>query len=250
MDYPNYLPSYVLGGTLGVVIVALAGLNRAVQRAPWQDAEKRGAFWSGLALLTVWLFIALWLVASGFYGGTPSRIPTIQYGILVPIVVGTLLYRFWPALRRVVEAVPQEWLVGVQFYRALGLIFVVLYTQGRLPGAFALPAGIGDMTVGLLAPVVAIAYGRRSSLAGSLVRAWNWLGITDLVVAIGTGFLTSPSQLQRLALDAPNELISRFPLAMIPVFLVPLSFLLHFASLEKLRQAETGRHSVRPVLAG
>jgi hypothetical protein len=31
-----------------------------------------------------------------------------------------------------------------------------------------------------------------------------------------------------------------FPLAMVPVFLVPLSMLLHLASLEKLRQAETG----------
>ena len=76
-----------------------------------------------------------------------------------------------------------------------------------------------------------------------MVRAWNLLGIADLVVAVTTGFLSSPSPFQMLAFDRPNELISAFPLAMIPVFLVPLSILLHFASLHKLRQTEIGpRH--------
>jgi hypothetical protein len=41
-----------------------------------------------------------------------------------------------------------------------------------------------------------------------------------------------------LAFDAPNELISAFPLVMVPVFLVPLSILLHLASLKKLRQTK------------
>ena len=46
-----------------------------------------------------------------------------------------------------------------------------------------------------------------------------------------TGFLTSPSAFQLFAFDLPNELISQFPLVLIPVFLVPLSVLLHLASL-------------------
>jgi hypothetical protein len=92
--------------------------------------------------------------------------------------------------------------------------------------------------VGLLAPVVGIAYMRGVRWSTGLLWAWNLLGIADLVVAVTTGFLTSPSPLQLLALDRPNELISSFPLAMIPVFLVPLSLLLHLASLQKLRQVE------------
>jgi hypothetical protein len=80
------------------------------------------------------------------------------------------------------------------------------------------------------------------------VRAWNLLGIADLVVAMATGFLTSPSPVQLLALDRPNELISAFPLVMIPVFLVPLSLLLHLASLEKLGQIERGRQDLKPLL--
>ena len=83
-----------------------------------------------------------------------------------------------------------------------------------------------------------------------MLRAWNLFGISDLVVAVTTGFLTSPSQLQLLAFDRPNDLISAFPLVMIPVFLVPLSVLLHLASLEKLRQTENRPRVLNTVLAG
>jgi len=125
----------------------------------------------------------------------------------------------------------------------------VLYAEGRLPGAFARPAGVGDVIVGLLAPVVGVAYAHRSRHATGLVRAWNLFGIGDLIVAVTTGFLTSPSRLQMLAFDTPNELISAFPLALIPVFLVPLSILLHLASLQKLRQSETGVQVPHPLPA-
>jgi hypothetical protein len=49
-----------------------------------------------------------------------------------------------------------------------------------------------------------------------------------------------------LSFDAPNELIGAFHLVMIPVFAIPLSVLLHIASLVKL-----GRDARRsPVTAG
>ena len=249
MDYPGYLPAYVLGGTLAIVTAVLAGLSVALKRARWPEAKRRHALWSGAALLTAWFFAALVPVVRGFYRSAPSRTPTIQYGVLLPIAAGVALYWVWPALRRVLEAVPQEWIVGVQLYRALGLIFLVLYAQGRLPGSFAWPAGVGDIAVGLLAPVVAIAYAQRTRNANGWVRSWNLFGIADLVVAVGTGFLTSPSLLQRLALDAPNELVTVFPLAMVPVFLVPLSILLHLASLQKLHQAKAVGSPVSPIFA-
>jgi hypothetical protein len=115
------------------------------------------------------------------------------------------------------------------------VIFLILYANNKLPGLFAWPAGVGDVLVGVLAPVVAIAYARAPRENTDLVTAWNAFGIFDLVVAVGTGFATSPSQLQLLALDRPNELVSLFPLVLVPAYLVPLSILLHLASLAKLR---------------
>jgi hypothetical protein len=93
-----------------------------------------------------------------------------------------------------------------------------------------------------------LAYARRLRGSTGLVRAWNVLGLTDLAVAVTTGFLSSPSPIQSLAFDNPNTLITAFPLVMIPVFLVPLAVLLHLASLAKLRQTEASSHEISPLL--
>jgi hypothetical protein len=222
---PGYLLPYILIGSIAVVSVALFGLHRAT--LPAQD--RRRAFWIGSVLLVGWFLVALLLSWLDFYQGSPARLPL---GLLIPIAAGVLLFRTWPLFRRIVDALPQRWIVSIQTYRIEGLIFLVLYASGRLPGAFALPAGIGDVAVGLMAPV--------AGAGGSSARLWAWnlAGITDLVVAATTGFLTSPSPVQLLALDRPNELITAFPLVLIPVFIVPLSVLLHLASLQKLRRNE------------
>ena len=236
---PNYLTAFVLSGTAAAVAAIFLGVNRVLKRAAWPDRDRKRAFGSIGTLLAAWLLAALVPSLLEFYRGTASGIPTIQFGLLIPIVAGILLFQWWATLRRVIEATPQEWIVGVQFYRALGVIFLILWAAGRMPGAFALPAGIGDVLVGLLAPVVGIAYARSPRKSAGWLRVWNLFGIGDLVVAVTTGFLTSPSQFQIVAFDDPNKLISAFPLVMIPVFLVPLSILLHLASLWKLRRAET-----------
>jgi hypothetical protein len=237
----------MLFGTFATLAAILFGLNRSLTEANWPTRDRGQAIWGISALLAAFYFAALLPSRSGFYAGAGSRIPTIPFGVLTPIVVGILLFSTWRPLRRIVEAIPQHWLVGVQLYRTLGLIFLVLYAVGRLPAAFALPAGVGDVCVGLLAPLVALAQIRKSPYANSLLRAWNLLGLADLVVALTTGFLTSPSPLQRFAFDAPNTLISQYPLVMVPVFLVPIAILLHLASLQKLHQTEAAPRARQPI---
>jgi len=226
----------------------LFGVYRALSRAGLPVRDRSRTFWSISALLVTWFFAALLLSWSGFYQGSPFRIPTIPVGLLIPIAAGVVLFWRWPLLRRIVEAVPQSWIVSVQAYRVEGLIFLTLYAGGWLPSAFAWPAGVGDVIVGLLAPVVGVAYLRGVRGSTGSLWAWNLLGIADLVVAVTTGFLTSPSPLQLLALDRPNELVTSFPLAMIPVFLVPLSVLLHLASWQKLRQIRRETRDLKPLL--
>lgn len=239
---PGYLTPYIVTGMITIIIAVVFGLNRLARRSTLPQKDRRPAFWGITALLVGWFVVAFATSFNGLYSPA-SGPPTIQYGLLTPIIVGLLLFWTWPLLRRTLAAIPNTWLVGLQFYRVLGVIFLVLYLGGKLPGLFALPAGGFDVLVGILAPVVAAGYARSPERAATRVRLWNLLGIADLVVAVTLGFLTSPSPLQIAAFDRPSVLIAMFPLALIPVFAVPLSILLHLASLQKLRQDEVAGYS-------
>jgi hypothetical protein len=239
---PFHLTAYVLVTSVATVIAILWALRTAIRRTELSVKEQRRSFWAGVTLLAGWFFAALLPSWLGFYRGTLTRIPTIEFGLLVPIIAGIIFYRRSDVLRRIVAAAAQSLLVGVQIYRVLGVIFLVLLADRLMPGVFALPAGAGDVAVGLLAPVLAVSFARGLRGSRGLVYAWNLIGLADLGVAVTTGFLSSPSPAQLLALGNPNTLITAFPVVMIPVFLVPLAVLLHLASLAKLRRAGVSQH--------
>jgi hypothetical protein len=228
-------------GSVAIIAALLFGLHDSLVKAGWSAATYRRGLGGSAVVLIVWFLAAVALAWMGVYAADAKRPPRIEFGLLVPVTIALVLLWRKSAFARLIGAVPQEWLVGVQVYRALGAIFLILYSMKKLPGVFAWPAGVGDILVGVLAPIVALAYRRAPREKRSLVLAWNILGLADLVVAIGTGLLSSPSPIQRLALDAPNELITTFPLALIPTFLVPISILLHVASLKRLYGEAYGR---------
>ena len=243
MSAPNYVTYTILLSSIAIIVAALAGLRVAVTRAGWEEAQRIATLRMAAVVLPLWFVVALALSSAEVFRGV--AVPTIEFGIFMPIVIGLVwLWRSETAIR-LIDAIPQSWLVGIQFYRVLGLIFLLLNAEGSLPSLFALPAGNGDVIVGLLAPVVAVAYARGVVGRELLVRGWNILGLLDLAVAITTGFLTSPSPLQMFSFDAPNELIDAYPLVLVPVFGVPLAVLLHVASLVKLGR-ETA-HRMSPI---
>ena len=140
------------------------------------------------------------------------------------------------ALRQVLAAVPVPVVHAVQAYRIIGVVFVVLLSQGRLPAHFAAPAGWGDITVGLTAPLVALLLARRTRGARALAVSWNAFGLVDLAVAVGmgTGWL-APLLAPHLGPRVPAAAaMGAFPMVLVPAFTVPLSLLLHLAALRGL----------------
>lgn len=239
MPVPAYLPFFVVISAIAIIAAILFGLMKALSQPNGWTARRGLAGQILAAVLIGWFLAAASLAWMDVFHAAPDRFPTIQYGLLIPLLIGGWMILTSPRLRPIIDAVPQHWLIGVQLYRVLGGIFLVLYATGQLPGLFAWPAGLGDVLVGVLAPVVAITYARSPDKSADLVIAWNVFGIADLMVAVTAGFLTSPSAFQLFAFDLSSELMSQFPLVLIPTFLVPLSMLLHFASLMKLsRRAE------------
>ena len=138
MTIPTFLPYFVFAGTAVTLVAILYGLHRSLVEAGWPEADRARTFRASSALLLGWLAVTIVLGALGVYHVSSNEIPTIQYGILLPILAGALLIWRSETAKRVVAAVPQSWLVGVQLYRALGVIFLILYATGKLPSAVRL----------------------------------------------------------------------------------------------------------------
>jgi hypothetical protein len=163
-------------------------------------------------------------------------VPTVLFGLLIPLAVAAIALWRSESIARLVSAIPLHWLVAAQVYRVAGGIFLVLWADGRLPWQFALPAGIGDVTTGIVAVVVAALLARNVIGAHRATYAWCLFGIADLVVAVTMGAMTSPGRAHLLAFEAPNLLVTSYPLVMVPTFAVPLALMLHGLVLWRLRR--------------
>jgi hypothetical protein len=211
------------------------GVRRALSVLGYSMGDRVVPLMVAGTFVGTWLALAFWLGARGFFHGSPAEVvPNVAFGLGVPLAVALAILASSKLARDIVAATPQHLLIGVQLYRIEGAVFLIMFASGRMPGEFALPAGWGDVLIGVSAPVVAWLYRRDAIRWRGLALLWNVAGLTDLIVAVAMGVLTAPGRFQQFALDAPNSLITEFPLVLIPTFLVPLSILLHGLSLWQL----------------
>ena len=221
----------IVGADIIIALLLLLGIRRALLTLGKTKTDNvRIVSMLGFVLFG-WLALTLFLAGQGIFRSAANQpMHYIALAIGIPILLGALFVRGSKQVREIIASVSQSQLVAFQFYRVLGVTFLVLHAGGQLPAIFALPAGYGDLLVGLAALVI----GTRYAGNDQLVTLWNWFGISDLVVALATGFLSAPSRFQIFSLDAPDFLIGSFPLVMVPIFAVPLSIVLHLASLTKM----------------
>jgi hypothetical protein len=188
-------------------------------------------------VLVLWLAGAFVVSAAGLLENTdPTRPPLgIGVSVLLPLAVFPVWYALSGRFREWVRSLDPARLVGLQLYRVLGGVFVIVFFLGALPAGFALPAGLGDVAIGIAAPFVArqLASGARQGRRNAVI--WCVLGLADLVIAVTLGVLMSPSAVGVLAGEVTAAPVTSLPLSLIPIYLVPVSVLLHVATLRILR---------------
>ncbi|MGN6453810.1 MAG: hypothetical protein ACTHL7_12165 [Steroidobacteraceae bacterium] len=196
--------------------------------------------------LAVWFVMVVSLGAGGTFIAPPGSAPIpIAAGVGLPLLLFFAALRLSQSFRDFVLTLDLRLIAGMQAWRWAGFGFLALYAHKILPGIFALPAGLGDMAIGVTAPWVLLALVRQPAFAASAAfRRWNVLGILDLVVAVSLG--TSSAI---LSTGAPGEITSApmatLPLLLIPAFLVPAFLMLHTAALMQGRQLARARAAVR-----
>src|ERR687888_1154452 len=119
-------------------------------------------------------------------------------------------------------------LIAIHTYRIGGIAFLWGMTQGMLDPAFAIPAGVGDILIGVTAIPFAIFLWKGYSWSKYAVVVWSVLGIADLVNAVTLGVITNP--------DFRTSTMTTFPWILVPTVAVPLALALHGITLYRLRK--------------
>ena len=196
-------------GTLLATVVATVGGSLARRLA-------LGAIGGG------WVALAV-VVTVGRFGGSPLVLPLM---FALPLVTVWLLATFSAGFRSALAAIPAPYIIGVNVFRVLGALFLILLAEGRLAGPFPYFAGIGDIVTGLFALSTA-RFAQHAPLNHPRILAWNAFGTVDLLVAVSLGVLSQPGPTQLIHAGVGSAAITTLPWSLIPLVLVPTYLIGH-----------------------
>lgn len=182
-------------------------------------------------ILLIWCVLAALVGASGLLASLQPPFPqVILFGLVALLLIA---YGFLGDFRQWLASVPLEWLVSVHLVRFVGFYFLWLYEQRQLPYAFAVLGGWGDIVIATLALFLLVL--RPSSRL--IYHVWNTLGLLDILFVVGTA--------TRLALADSTSMAAllRFPLSLLPTFIVPLIIFTHVVIFLRLKGDHLDRAS-------
>ncbi|MEJ8756723.1 hypothetical protein WG947_06940 [Pontibacter sp. H259] len=233
----TYLPYAQIGFillTLSCVLFILWGTHKTYTRMGYSSARaaKRTAIVA--AILITWLAIASVLALTGIiqdFSGTPPKFFII---ILIPLL-SILIVTFSSKFREFIKQVPASWLMYIQVFRVPVEVFLWWqFLDGLTPIQMTFEGRNFDVLTGITAPIFAwICYGQGRKLH-KLAIAWNIAGLVLLLDIVITAILSAPVPFRVFMNEPANTLVAEFPIVLLPSFLVPLAFAMHFFFFRKM----------------
>jgi hypothetical protein len=233
-DLPSYIWALVLIGVIGIPATTCVVLYRGAIAAGLGRRTATAVTAVAAAVLGGWLLASGLLARADVYhqasGQAAPWFGVAVAGNLLVLLAATRI----PVVARILAAPGTAARLALPHtLRVVGVTFLIVMAQGRVPAVFALPAGLGDIATGLAAPLVAL---RLTQGAGHTRAVWfNLFGILDLIVALSIGFLAGLGPWRPFEVTPSTEPLSLLPLALVPTTAVPLSVALHIVSLRRLR---------------
>lgn len=243
---PMYVWVMVLVGLIGTTTTLCVMLwGGALTAGFGRHVAARGAAAVGI-VWGAWVIASALLANADVYRFQPTTAATWMGVAMIVALGAALLSTRLPLPSRILDQPDALWrLTMPQLFRPVGVTFLVAMALGYLPAVFAIPAGLGDIAIGVEAAFVA--RNLRRGVAGRRAVWFNVLGLVDLVVAIAIGIAAAPGLARLLVVSPSTEAISLLPLVLIPTTVVPLVTALHLVSLRKLRAATASGTVATPV---
>ncbi|MEM0975916.1 MAG: hypothetical protein AAGJ34_00130 [Pseudomonadota bacterium] len=235
MLVPNYATLLVVMTALFLTAGLSVLLSYGILKSPLVEKRRQRMAW------TIGMFSALWLSTVLLISHSNALVPEMEDVVPwlgVAIATSTLLIGMLalvpPAMRGILTAVPIGWFAGIQIYRVIGAVFLLLEADGLLSKYFALSTAWGDIFVGVTAPIIAILLTRDARRFLWLGVTWCIIGIADLVLVLFKAINSAPGPRQTTAFDIPTEVVGYFPFSILPLVIVPLSIVLHLVLIQRL----------------
>lgn len=197
-------------------------------------------------LIVVWFLFALAASAGHVFENNANRIGiAVAIAAAAPLIVFSLWFAASESFRKFALSLNPRILTGTHAGRIIGFTFVLLEAHNALPAIFALPAGYGDMFIGVTAFFAAWQLAnpqRRNAFIG-----WQLIGMLDLVTAVSLGVTAGLTD----AHGASMAPVTSLPLSLIPTFFVPLYMIFHVICIAQARawkvSTERSKQFARPL---
>lgn len=216
------------------------------------QTQTEGGFWTRTRFACVSLVMTIWFAVAYVIGAEEllvntnhSFMPPVAISAVIPVVLFFTLYNLSARFRGGVQAQGIKFLTAIQLWRVIGFTFLTLYAYDVLPGLFALPAGLGDVAVGLMALYMLYQVDRNPDFArtSAYVR-FHLFGLLDFAVAFATVGVASgayPGLVSGGLTSAPMDV---WPLNLFPSFMVPTFVILQIVALLKVREMRRAAHGI------
>jgi hypothetical protein len=235
---------------LGIVCAADAAVLIGLART------SRGSKFMAFVIAGTWTGLIVAIGAGGgFAQGVAGPVPAPVIAFMILLIAGLAAWFGSSRFRVAFHSVPLAGLVGVNTFRILGLMFLLLHDSGRLANPFAACAGWGDILTGLAAIPLAVLAASGGKLPRGLLIGWNIFGALDLLNAVAMGAVSAPGTPFHLLREPPGTLaMGTLPWVTVPAILVPVYLITHLEIGVRLRkagveEATTGRPETHPRAA-
>lgn len=214
---------FISAGFIVLTLVCLAAVLFAIRKAGANPSRV-------LLIISLWLAgisIAAW---QGFFADFSFVPPRMFIILIVPIIALILLFRnkrfIW-----LLEKVPLSWPVWIQSFRiVVEILLWQLYVVHLLPEQMTFEGRNWDILVGITAPFFAYFFNNQPKV----LLAWNLAGLALLANIVITALLSMPTPFRVFMTEPANTIVAYFPVILLPGFLVPLAYYMHFFSIKQI----------------
>ena len=226
MQTPTYINVYMILASSAVAVAAFGYLRARI------ESTKERRWWQK----SLFVFVALYsihsvLALSGFYSvfSLPPRFPVAAMATLVIFI----LFGLGETGRSVLHRIGPDRLALFQVWRFLPEILILLLVrESLLPKAMTAAGRNFDLWIPVTASAMYYLRSRRL-LPDAVLIVWNLLGILVLGFTVYTGLRSAPFPFNQPG-PIDTSVLAQFPIAFLPLFMVPLAMFSHIAGITLL----------------